>query len=103
MALDAALAQVDGAADDKWKVDADYAISRLATRQETITADDVWDVLDDLGSGDPPEKRAIGPRFNAAARDGIIERTERTRKSRHPSRHKGDVRVWRSLIFWEDR
>jgi hypothetical protein len=102
LALDVALDAVDNSADERWKKAADYAVMQLALRKPEVTADDVWDVLDGLNV-DTHENRAMGPVMRRAAKDGIIERTERTTKTRRPTRHKGDVRVWKSRIFWEDR
>jgi hypothetical protein len=102
LALDTALAVVDEGADEKWKKAADYAVMQLALRKPEVTADDVWDVLDGLNVG-THENRAMGPVMRRAAKDGIIERTDRTVKTRRPTRNNGDVRVWQSRIFWEDR
>lgn len=102
LALDTALDSVDQSADDKWKKAADYAVVQLALRKSEITADDVWDVLDGLDV-ETHEHKAMGPVMRRAAKDGIIERTDRTIKTRRPQRHKGDVRVWKSRIYWEDQ
>lgn len=101
LALDDALGRVEQSADEKWIKAADYAVSKLALRKPDLTTDDVWDVLDGLGV-ETPEHRAMGAVMRRAAKDGIIQRTDRTIKTRRPSRNKGDVRVWRSRIFWED-
>lgn len=101
MALDDALERVEKGADEKWVKAADYAVAHLALRKPEVTADDVWDVLDGMDV-DTPEHKAMGPVMRRAAKEGIIERTDRTVKTRRPSRNKGDVRVWRSRIFWED-
>jgi hypothetical protein len=45
------------------------------------------------------DNRALGPIFKKAAKDGLIEKTNTTTKSNRCSRHCGDVRVWRSLVF----
>jgi hypothetical protein len=102
LALDDALERVEQSADEKWIKAADYAVSHLALRKPEITTDDVWDVLDGLDV-ETPEHRAMGAVMLRAAKAGFIERTDRTTKTRRPSRHKGDVRVWRSRIFWEDQ
>lgn len=102
LALDDALGRVEKSADEKWMTAADYAVAHLALRKPEVTADDVWDVLDGMEL-ETPENRAMGPVMRRAAKAGIIERTDRTIKTRRPSRNHGDVRVWRSRIFREDQ
>lgn len=103
MALDDALDRVERNADDEWLAAADYAVAKVALRKRTFNADDVWEVLEGMGFGDPPEKRALGAVMNRAEKDGIAIRTDNFVRSRRPSRHKGPVQVWESRIFWEDQ
>lgn len=96
-ARDEALDRVDAHADPEWKDVADRVIRRLADTMREFTADDVRDALPDgVWTHEP---RALGPRMLAAARAGLIERTDRSVTSRH--RNGGLARVWRSTKFTE--
>jgi len=44
------------------------------------------------------ERRGMGEVMKKAAKRGWIEWTDRTEKSKRPVCHRGDKRVWRSLI-----
>lgn len=73
-------------------------LRNAAKARPEISANDLWSGLDSLGVT-THENRAAGPAMTAAARRGWIVSTERTIKADRPSRHKGDVRVWRSLLY----
>ena len=45
------------------------------------------------------DDRALGAIMRQLSRDGVIERTDRTRKSGRKRNHNRDLRVWRSLRF----
>lgn len=98
LALDDALARVAMGADPKWVKAATDAISQVASVKPEVTADDVWEVLAEIDV-DTPEGKMMGNIMKDAAREGFITRTDRTVKTRRPSRNAGDVRVWRSLIY----
>jgi hypothetical protein len=72
-------------------------IYQAARHRLEISANDLWDGLAERGIT-THDNRASGPVMTAAARRGWIVRTERTTKTTRPSRNKGDVRIWRSLI-----
>lgn len=72
---------------------ADVVIRYIARCRDYLTSDDVWTYLDK-----PEDPRWIGLAFLAAARDGIIRKTQITRSSRQDTNHGRDVRVWESLI-----
>ena len=96
--LDDLLESVYRNADERWKDAAGAAVTSLAKDRQEFTADDVWELIDGTDVG-THENRAMGPVMRAASKAMIIQRTDRTIKTRRPSRNKGDVRVWRSLIY----
>ena len=78
------------AAPTEWVEIANSMLHRLAREQDTLTADDVWDLI-----GPPPEPRALG----AVMRDCTsIEATTDFVLSRRRSRHRAPIRVWRSTV-----
>lgn len=79
-------------AGDEWNAKADEAIRELATRKQTITADDIRAVL-------PPtkERRAHGPVMRRALRSGILEKTGTYTSSTF--RNAAPIPVWQSTIF----
>jgi hypothetical protein len=87
---DAGAASVSSHTPQDWKVACDVAIARLATINATFTAEDVRAVV-----GDPPNHpSAMGARFLAAAKAGLIERIGYQRPVR-ASRHANPLAVWR--------
>ena len=78
---DEAMAAVDDAADDDWKIEADAAIATFAKFRIPFIGDDIWELLDRRGVARPREMRALGPRIQAAVKRGVIERTGATRPS----------------------
>lgn len=93
-ARDEAIDRVE-AGSDEWQQEAVAALRQLATRLPELTTDDLWRVLE---RPDDLEPRAMGAAMRSAVRAGIVERTDRTRKSERVACHRRDVRVWRSLI-----
>ena len=93
-----AMEQVEENANEEFKRVALKSILSFATNKPYLTANDVWDSLDLLGIT-THDNRALGPIFKKAAKDGLIEKTNTTTKSNRCSRHSGDVRVWKSLVF----
>ena len=93
-----AMDRVDKNANQDFRRVAFKSLINHARHKEFITANDVWDGLDLLGI-ETHDNRALGPIFLKAAREGWIEKTNQTMQSSRSSRHAGDVRVWRSLLF----
>lgn len=91
---DAALAEVEAAADPVWKAKAREAVRIVAGQQAELTTDDVWKYL-------PPtrENRALGAIFVAAQKEGLIAWTDRTLRSERPDCNRRPLRVWKSLVF----
>lgn len=100
---DSAMDRVDTNAADDWKRQADDAIFSAATYasrrpERAFTTDLVWYMLKQHEAITPHEPRALGPRMDAAAARGWIERTEETRNSSRPECHSRPVRLWRSKL-----
>lgn len=83
-----------------WLGSAIEAVARVASRQATLTSDDVWGDLEARGvvwsGGDP---RAMGAAFRVAAKKGWVKRVPgEYRQSTRKKRHLGPVAVWHSAI-----
>jgi hypothetical protein len=89
-ARDRALANVDRAADDEWRADADTAIAQLAATGRPFVSDDVWE----QGLVRVRENRALGARIQAAARAGIIKPTGQFRQTAQVKSHASPRREW---------
>jgi hypothetical protein len=80
--------RADAAEGSLWKARADEAISALARSGIEFTAEHVREL-----AGDPEHFNAMGPRFAAAAKAGLI-RYVRHQKSNRPSLQSCAIRVW---------
>lgn len=94
-ARDAAIANAEGGANVLFMTAARNAIIAAATYHAELTTDDV----EKHCNMTPDEPRAWGAAMMRAAKDGIIERTERTRQSKNRVCHAREKRIWRSRIF----
>lgn len=91
--------RADNAAPQWWKDQAYETIAAIASAQDTLTADDVFE------AGLPywRENRAIGPVFARAQRAGLIRKAavsdqiEQFIPSKRPELHRTPIQVWRSL------
>tara|TARA_B100000579_G_C22752570_1_gene814775 strand:- start:126 stop:500 length:375 start_codon:yes stop_codon:yes gene_type:complete len=90
--------RVDENANEEFRRVALKTILTYARNKPYITANDIWESLDLIGIT-THDNRALGPLFKKAARNKWIEKTNQTMRSVRSTRHSGDVRVWRSLIF----
>lgn len=94
-ARDEAIATVDQGADANWKDEAlgalHGAIRRLGLGRDMSTDDVDWP-----GSREP---RAHGPIMLAAAREGLIEHTDRVRRSHKVSCHAAPKALWRIVAI----
>lgn len=95
VARDEAISRV-ASGSSEWQQDALLAVHELCRRQPELTTDDLWRVLE---RPDDLEPRAAGAVMRRAVRAGLIERTDRTRKSARVACHRRDLRVWRSLRY----
>lgn len=96
-----AIAQVEANASEQWIDVALEALRYVALRHERLTADDVWQRLDELP--DVPaqhEPSALGVVLRQAVSKKIIERSVgEVMRSLRPSTHGRELRVWRSLLY----
>lgn len=79
----------------EWQVDALATIRAVARVRQDFTTDDVWMAL---GRDPDVEGRAMGAAMRVAAKLGLVQKTDTTRKSVRVACHRRDLRVWRSLI-----
>jgi hypothetical protein len=79
----------------EWQVDALATIRAVARLRQSFTTDDVWMAL---GRDPDVEGRAMGAAMRVAAKLGLVEKTDTTRKSVRVACHRRDLRVWKSLI-----
>lgn len=96
-ARDLALAQVEQNARQDWLAAAATAVAMLSMFETEFTSDDVWECLAEVEA--PAEPRALGAVMVAAARSGLIEKTDRVRNSVRVECHARPVAVWRSLRY----
>lgn len=82
---------------DEWKNQVVSIIRQVAERQQQLTSDDVYKVLESRGLGFHCA-RVIGPLMIRAAKLGYIESTHTVRHSERASMHAAWVTVWRSLV-----
>ncbi len=93
---DAGMAQAEGAAPEEWKGLAAIALRDVRDRGPEFTSEDVRDLLEERGTGDPPEPRAMGPVMMAAHRRGYIEPSGAWTSSTRASSHRMPKRLWKS-------
>lgn len=93
-ARDIGIARVE-ASTDEWQSEAVTTIREIATKQVSLTTDDVWA---ELGRDDDIEGRAMGAAMRMAAKLGYIRRTNTTQKSVRVACHRRDLRIWESLL-----
>lgn len=70
------------------------AVRGVAMQNETFTTDEVWKQLGSV----PKDRRVLGPIMIQAAKDGICEATNTTRKTTREEAHQRPLTVWKSLI-----
>lgn len=95
-ARDAGAALALGAEDHAFELQA--AISRAARDHAEFSSDEVWTILEGWGVEALEHPNALGAQFLAASRAGIIEATDRSRRSARVTAHRRKVTLWRSLI-----
>lgn len=90
---DAAIAQVEAHSPPEWRVEAwDFLTEYLRTHRE-LHVDSLWD----SGMPTPPERRALGPLMQRAAREKLMTPSGRFLPSVHS--HLSPKPVWLSTIF----
>lgn len=96
-AKEEAIDRVQRNASPAWKEAALKSVQHRARHCASVTANDVFADLEQLGLH-THENRALGGVFRTAARNGWIVKTDRTVPSTRKTRHSGDVRVWASQL-----
>lgn len=97
VARDKALTAVEAGADSSWKAAAWKAMVGYLCSHAEFFVDDFWA---ESGLERPREARALGAVVQKAAREGLMERTGRSRPSVRSNM--SDKPVWRSLIDGTD-
>jgi hypothetical protein len=87
---------VEANADLNWMAAAHTAVALLAMNCDEFTTDEMWAALREVDATHEP--RAMGAVMRAAARHGLIVKTDRVRNSVRPECHARPVAIWRSLV-----
>ena len=100
--------QVDEAANDEWKELIIDIVCDIGDTEALFTTDEVcihYRGLPEEGRPNTHNWKALGPRMQAAAKLGYIEKTPMFRKSTDgPRRHGAPLQIWRSLILgWKSK
>ncbi|MEI6736256.1 MAG: methyltransferase domain-containing protein [Actinomycetes bacterium] len=90
-------AKVDDSSVDAWKQAAIQAVAHLAKSRPTVTSNDVWERLEQLGVVEPPTPSAMGAIFRQAAKEAYLTKTGGTVETRR-SRSNQQIAVWHSEI-----
>lgn len=90
---DLGMARADAVQPEDWRHHVDVIIGTLADSGEPFTSDDVSALTGDSPTG---SRGAMGARFNAAARRGVIRRVGYV-PSRRPSVHAHPVALWQGV------
>ncbi len=93
---DEAIERVTDNADDDWLDAAARAIRYVATRDETFTTDQVWEVLEQWDHSEPHEKRAMGGAMVRALRAQVCFKTGAYRPSKRPICKARPIPIYRS-------
>lgn len=96
-ARDAAIATAEKHAVPEWIAFARHVVEQVARANEYFISDAVWEA----GLGKTTNARALGAVMTWARREGLIEPTDRVRRSAQKGCHGMPRRVWRSLVFEE--
>jgi hypothetical protein len=94
-----AIDRVETNADERWKAAAAEVVRKVALGREEFTTDRIWGVLErEFSTLETPEPRAMGAVMRRAAKDGLIEKTDRHLPTARPEAHRRPIPVWRSLV-----
>lgn len=89
--------QADDNANERWKKFFDHCVLLAAQKKPEITSDDVLAEMERLQH--PPSTHnlaAIGPAMLRAEKDGILEPTNRVKRSERKEKHGNRQNVWKS-------
>lgn len=84
---------------EDYKLALGRAITKAARTLPEFTAEDVREILADMGAADLDHPNAMGAAFLQAARAGIIDNTGRVTRAARTTSHRRAMAIWRSLIF----
>ena len=83
------------ASNEDWCAYAYGELYKLCQERVEFTSEDLWKRI---SRDDVAEPRAMGAVFTKARRAKMCERTDRVTEANRSTRHRGSVRIWRSLI-----
>ena len=93
----AGMQQADEHADPEWRHLFDACLVAVARRMAEFTSDDVLNEMDRLARRPQTHNlSAIGPAMKRARALGVMEATDRVRRSQRPEKHGNRQNVWRS-------
>ena len=98
-----AIARVEQHANKAWLEKSYEVLCEVASRQATLTADDVWSAISRTAMPYCHERSALGIAFRRARRDGIIALDVATKESQRPGAHRRPCRQWKSLVYHASR
>lgn len=85
-----------GDSQDRWWMrQAIRCVHYLSKSHKEIAADDVWDSMKNMTL--PNNPRSMGLVFKICKKAGIIEPTEKYRKTRRKKANGREIRIWRSV------
>jgi hypothetical protein len=93
-----AMDQVATNANGLWWAAACRAVKEIASKQPTLTADDVLILVESWGYV-TTDNRALGPVMNDAKAKGLIKATGQFEPSINKRKHQSPTRIWQSLIL----
>jgi len=77
------------------------AIEAAARKYRYFCADEVWEMLGQVGDDERDNGSGMGPVLRMAVTAGIMERTGQTRRSRRPPSHGKWLPIYKSLLWTE--
>ena len=89
------MARAAAGADPAWREFAFLALRGLAQQQREVHVDDLYAAC----GWHPPRPNAWGAVWQRAIREGVLQKTGRSRVTRLPEKHAHDYPVYRSLLF----
>ena len=85
--------------DDHHKILMCQAIRDCAQQHQYFLADQVWEILGEVGDSERDDGSGLGPMLLLCSHSGLIEGTGTFRRSNRPTTHRKPLPVWKSLIF----
>ena len=92
--------QADANADGRWRHVFDACVLAAARKKPEITSDDVLAEIESLPDAPCTHNlAAIGPAMSRAKEMGILERTDRVKRSERPEKHGNRQNIWLSKYY----